>query len=387
MSRYLFAAACLTIAAAASAQTVEESKAAKDALDAQKALIDSQKALVDSQKALTDSKIAALGLPSFEDKTELKDGGGKLEAAMLTARVMEEAAKEISYRSGLCPRPATRLASSDQCKVPGAIVLSDTQTADFSALESMRRQITKFSAALTAAKNMVVKKPPPKKLAGDVAIGGAIAAAKAIAGVLRTETTITAIDLTSTLPSRVLANSLAAQINGWVPDAVLKVNNSKLIKDYADLAELAAEARGQREALGAKPAEGAKPKAAALDAALKAYDAFADAVTKADANGVLPLVAAARLETAESSTVGVTNTVIRVRAEYSAGTFVSAKNLWTSVGVDPVKVSGGVIASYVVTDPSTGLVGKSGIVICRTTLTSLRHVQNNDAKAATFKCQ
>ena len=50
-------------------------------------------------------------------------------------------------------------------------------------------------------------------------------------------------------------------------------------------------------------------------------------------------------------------------------------NLLTAFGAETAFVSGGLVSSYQLTNPMTGVLIKAGIVTCRTTLTSLKRVQ------------
>ncbi len=54
---------------------------------------------------------------------------------------------------------------------------------------------------------------------------------------------------------------------------------------------------------------------------------------------------------------------------------MNTKNLATTFGADPLKVSGGVVASYLLIDSSTGAATSGGVLTCNTTLASIRSVQ------------
>jgi len=66
------------------------------------------------------------------------------------------------------------------------------------------------------------------------------------------------------------------------------------------------------------------------------------------------------------------NLVLRVEVNRAGGTMITVKNLWTAVGLPAIRLSGGVIASYSLTDRTNGTVRLSGTVVCRTELTGLR---------------
>ena len=121
--------------------------------------------------------------------------------------------------------------------------------------------------------------------------------------------------------------------------------------------------------MGDKPTD--KAAAARLDHALARFKSLFDRATTANAQGMVPITLAIRLARLAS----LEPKILRVYAEHSGGSFVSKKNLATTLGFDPMKVSGGVVASYTITDPVQGLVLRHGIISCRTAYTSLRKVQ------------
>lgn len=64
--------------------------------------------------------------------------------------------------------------------------------------------------------------------------------------------------------------------------------------------------------------------------------------------------------------------VLRVRVDRAGGTMITAKNLWTALGAPAIRLSGGVIASYSLSNRRSGRILLGGTVICRTGLTGLR---------------
>ena len=124
-----------------------------------------------------------------------------------------------------------------------------------------------------------------------------------------------------------------------------------------------------RKAMGDKPKD--KARADRLDHALARFKSLFDRATTANAQGVAPITTAIRLE----RLAVIAPRILRVYVEQTGGTFVSTKNLATFVGFDPMKVSGAVLVSYTVTDPTTGKAEDHHVISCRTTFTSLRKVQ------------
>jgi hypothetical protein len=90
-------------------------------------------------------------------------------------------------------------------------------------------------------------------------------------------------------------------------------------------------------------------------------------------NGSIPIYEAARhLELLSGDAL-----VARVHAEFAGGSVVNRQNLITFFGGDPVRTSGGLVASYTVTDPDSGAVLVAGVVSCRTVFASLREIQSS----------
>lgn len=94
-------------------------------------------------------------------------------------------------------------------------------------------------------------------------------------------------------------------------------------------------------------------------------------MTTPDDKGVVPIVQAARY----ANLLGDERRVLRVNVDETGGSVVNTKNIATTFGVDPVKVSGGLLVSYTLTDPNMGRVLAGNVLHCRTTLASLRRVQ------------
>ena len=143
----------------------------------------------------TAAQIKALGLPSFEGKTTLKDDAGRTEAMMLAANALGGAVKLITPASKAGPY----------------LVLAGDENVDFSVADSMLVEINSVRLLL---KNALAIKQDER---ADVA--AATAALSAVAGLLRAETEVSAIDLAANLPNRLLAAAVAAQINGYLPSA------------------------------------------------------------------------------------------------------------------------------------------------------------------------
>lgn len=366
---HIFAMSLVGVATAASSQTstqIASDNAKKESAIAAKDRLVAEKDKINAEADLARARVTSLGLPSFEGKTTLKDNAGKIEAMMLASDALGGAVKII--RDQLNPEPDPADTATKKVAAPSYIVLAGDEALDFSLSDSMGLEVRTVTALLETARGQQAS------VKGDVATG--VAAVSAIAGLLRTETEVSAIDLTTSLPSRLLASAVARHVNGVIPTALIlapfeDVNESAdaLAKNWNALLASAEHATAARKAMGEKPTN--KAKAAGLDEALARFKLLFDQATTASDKGVAPIVTAIRLDRLSRQN----RKVLRVYAEYSGGTFVSSKNLATMLGFDPMKVSGGIIVSYTVTEPRSGLVEHHHIISCRTALTSLRRVQ------------
>ena len=106
--------------------------------------------------------------------------------------------------------------------------------------------------------------------------------------------------------------------------------------------------------------------------AIGLYAAFRTSVTTPNEKGAVPIVSAVRLD----RLINTKPLILRVSVASAKGGIVTSKNLWTTFGADPVRVSGGVAISYLVTDPTTGATVDGNSLSCTTALTSLRRVQD-----------
>lgn len=312
-------------------------------------------------------RIAALGLPSFSGETKLEQGAGAMEATMLATRALRQAADEIA---GMAARKAP-----DR----DILVLAGTEAIDFSDVAMISTELgaigTQFSlAGIPEAGESSRFDESNQVMARMVDPGTIIAAANALAGLLRSETTISPVDLPA-LSERVLANVVAGTIGSRakLPAAAvgeLDENSPLLVKlnAVADQRRTAAERVAE---LSVKATENAA-RIATLGAIIARFDSFLTRVTTASSTGVVPIARAIRLK----SMMQGRPVVLRVFVDKAGGSLINTKNIATTFGVDPLKVTGAVVASYTLTEPGDGSVLGSEIYVCRTTLSRLRPIHD-----------
>lgn len=372
----LVCAAALIAGGTARAQTAEEQAAQTARLNAEAAVANAQAGVANAEAARINAEatrdkaaITALGLPSFEGKTTLSGtGAGELEASMLAMHALQAAAVSIS--KAVCDGGRDQQGRKIDCgpqhpNTRKLLVLTGTEPLDLSLISAMEAQMAGMRQQFFDIGVGRQESGARTLFAGPAAVS----AISALAGLLRTETTVSAAQ-TSSVSERALANAVASRLGGnaYFPGAAVGTvsPNSRLLTEFENLVAL------RRLAAAALKAETDAAKKEALNAAIARFDAFSIRVSTADAQGSVPLVRAARLaDLAEGSP-----SVLRIFVDKSGGTFINKKNLGTYLGVDPLRVTGAVIASYSVTDPQTGALTSSDIFVCRTALTRLRPIHD-----------
>lgn len=354
-------------APSAQAQTAEPTIQSRTAeIQAQAEL---ERARAERDRAAAD-RITALGLPSFEGKTTLGAGVGSMEATMLASHAVHRAAMEISR--------ASRAAAPNR----PFIVLAGDEALDFGRVGAIGAELD----AIHVHFERLTARPQSSEAGGFVGASAAISAITAAAGLFRSDTEVTALDLQA-LSSRVLAMAVAsrlgklaimptAAIGALPPDGPVPADWSKrsLIQKLNGLALK----RNEVAAAMPTPADPKNPtaaeKAAIADftAALARFDTFFARVTTADDKGAVPIVQAARLDQIWRRGPSV----LRVHVEKAGGSLIKNTNILTTLALDdPIRITGGLVASYLLTDPATGDVIASDLLSCSTTVSRLRPVQ------------
>lgn len=322
---------------------------------------------ITAQADLERLRISSLGLPSFAGTTKLNANAGDMEAMLLTTPAVRMAGGMIA---GKAPAGNVLLLTRDDAFDFGLV---GSITAE---IDGMARQFE----ALDIKPSGTTRGPTIKFIPGAVAI------ISAIAGMVRSETEVTAANVTVSDQMLLTAVAGTLKIRARLPAAAIGTvdvtddgSNSPLLARLGNLATLDALAHIKRDVLaasnGGKPSDDDKATISAIDVVRKRYDTFFVRVASADPQGVVPIARAARLELLMKDIGGV----MRVHVEKSGGSLTNTKNITTFFGADPIRVSGGLVASYTVTRPADGAVLEAGIVQCRTTMARLRSIQDGTA--------
>ncbi|MEA3014661.1 MAG: hypothetical protein QOD42_3206 [Sphingomonadales bacterium] len=389
----------------------DPNKALKD----EKARLDAQAELVASRAALDRARIAALGLPSFEGTRTVNTGAGAIEASMLSTTAVRRAAQIISGNLVPAAAGAQRYAGK-------YILLAGNEALDFAQAGSILIQMD----AIRTLFDQIPPPPPPRTRARtrartrgqqgmlEMVLGptAAIGAISAAAGLLRSNVEISALE-TDAISENMLVSAIATQLGdrAIIPSAMIGVvepcppsgprpaaclenspppnwRDKSLIDRFNRLAELRTDAKTARDRI---PAENQTPQEqsyiAAADRAIGRFDTFFTTVTTPDEHGAVPIAQAVRLDMLRRSAARV----VRVFVAQHSGSLIKTTNLLTTLGADPLRVSGALVARYEVTDPLTGITHGGGILTCQTALVRLSNVQRwnwrSPAGPVTAQCQ
>lgn len=354
--------AAVMLAAATPALAQDDSNAAITAqtelMKAEKDKLKAEADKITAQADLERTRISSLGLPSYQGTTKLNQGAGEMEAMLLTAPAVNAAGTWI----------AAKVTGNKEIK--GSVLLLTRDDAfDFSSVGSITAELDGLIEQYHALGG---------RTAAGAFVPGAVAVISAIAGMVRSETEVTAA--TVTVPDTMLLAAVASGLAGkaLLPAGAIAMGDStksKLVSKLSELSGLDASAQLDRSDLaasnGGKPGEAEKAKIAAIDVVRKRYDSLFVRLTTADDKGAVPIARAARLELLMEGVAAV----LRVHVEKSGGSFVNSKNIATFFGADPVRISGGLVVSFILTNPLNGTVIDAGIFRCRTGFGRLRQVQ------------
>ena len=299
-------------------------------------------------------------------KYTINPGAVAMETWLLTATAIDSTAGKI--HDAVLPELTMRN-EDGTVRQRRVLVATTSEALDFGQAAMMRLEMQALANRLEAACNCSFQ--ADSAIAVPALVG-------AVAGLLKTETELTAVDQT------VDAKLLAAAVAGKFDDAVLPgaavagpagdEEEPDLIEDFNGLVALADRAQRIHDDLAKKkePTDADKEQVKRLAGILERFNTFYARVTTAGANGAVPLASAARLDEMFKDEAYV----LRVNPEKAGGTVVKRTNLLTALGAESVFLTGGVVSSYQLTDPYTGKLIKAGVVTCRTALTTLKRVQN-----------
>ena len=327
----------------------------------QTALLTAQANLATAKAALDQAKVKALGLPEFKNETTLDPGGGVIEANMLASRAVRAAANHI------------KLSSKCTNAIDGLSYLMLTPLEKFDVNAPIFVQL--HAGAIQAQLRQALDLRADTRVA-SLGAGAILGIVQAAASLFANETKVSGIDLPSINDAALImatAGSLCGK--GIVPSAsmgMIDLEHSTIINKLSELQTLVLTAADARRRIPDDGKDEHKRKAAALEAAMTSYDGFITKIGTVDSEGQSPLSQALLIERYPIEKTYI----VRIAVNKAGGSIINSKNLWTTLGVDPVKVSGGLVVSYSITKADTGAVETSETFTCQTSLASIRKIQN-----------
>lgn len=365
-------------------------------LNAEAARDNAAAAATTASTARLKAQMDALGLPTPEGTTTLGTNAAMIETWMLSAATLDTAAQAIAddvfANLGGAPAGAAGQAEEPRRQSIGAaaaaaqggqeaalgkptiLLLARGEELNLDSTNNLRFEASDLTAKLEEAIPQQCKEGRGPG-GGEDGGGFPIAAIGALAGLLKTDTEISGIDVN--MGDQMLISAVGRRLKDRarviIPSAAIAPpNDGALLNQWRTLASKQAEAKECRVNF-AKNTQTAwvKKKLAALDAAIARVDALDARVTKPDDKGRIPLAQAIRYDALLSDEPQV----LRVHVEKAGGSILKRANLFTALGAPAVGITGGLIVEHNLTDPRTGELVTSGDTVCRTALTNLGDVQ------------
>lgn len=327
----------------------------------------------DSDNDDTAEKIALLsflGLTAPDGKTELKDGAGEMEANILAARLLDVAAENIrtKLKSGLEPDAAI-------------VLLADEEKLGVISSYGVRNRLDILLSSLKTMQATVSEQCPSfsNNMGGDRILGGAEVTAADLISLLRSDRTVSGIsispDTQAVLNAIASKNTVGSTNVSWIIPSEISVGlaTSNLIADT------------QQTIAGFTPlAAGVCDKQSKqLKTNAQTYLSMANAlVAEGEKGSPSPLENAIRFE----SLIGKNVQVLRIRVTKMGGTLVNKSNIWTTIGFNGVTVGGGLIATYRLIDPKSGVIHTSGSIVCSHPSLSPKQINRAKSKSENANC-
>lgn len=363
---------------------------AEDAPDAQaatKAQTEATKAETDRLKAQTDlvkAQSDALGLTKFDGTTELKDNAGLMESWILSAGTIDAAAAGIAEEVGV------------YAKNRFVLVVGKDETWNFSLSSSLKEEMASLTRSLISVRGAEnCQAPPPTKASAGAQVlraapaaaapapqiaGSVLPLAGAVLSALKGNTTISGVSLSP--GSQLLNDAVAGKLSNG-PDRAYAITPSELT-DAGDIARsdvsrawnALVQARQSlltcRSALAVNGVQDSiKGRVAVLDSAIASADAFAARATLSVDDKPSLLVRAMLIDVLASRNP----LVLRLGIEQAGGSILKRDSLASALGFSGVRLTGGLVVSYRLSEPTTGIVFAGGVMVCRTTYASMKEIQ------------
>ena len=329
-------------------------------LNAETAKINAEAALTAAKAARDKAAIENLGLPKFDNKTTLGEGGGAIETSMLATRANQAAASTIKSKV---------LSPNATCNPGQFVVVAQSGTFNPNLASALELQLDYLSDEI---KRHLPPEPP------GLSVATATAVISAVAGLAGNEVTVTGIK-TEELDETMLAQAVAGQLGrcAYLPSAgapIVNLSTNDLAQKLSTLQSDRRKASGWIGGLEKEERKNEKKTVAILQELIKDAAALEKRLQEPDTSGTTLFERAAIAEKMKDTAV----TVIRVSIDKAGGTITNSKNIGTFFGGDPVRVSGGLVASWTAMNLATGYTQSSGTIACQTAQVRLKKVQSGD---------
>jgi hypothetical protein len=336
---------------------IDEANAKKAEAEAREAQSKAEAEAAKAKEAAAEAQFGFLPKSPADGKVTLGSNAGAIETNMLVATALRAAAEEINKR-----------AQSDK----GTLLIAGDGSLSTDAYTSFELQAFGLEEAYRSAKVSGCA----VEIAGAPAAGAFVGA---LANLLKNDTEIVGLD--SALSNQQLARAVMEQAPDHyiAPDLrighVSKTNPVTLI--LTELRCRRDNAQQEIAAAGPKPKPARAKRSALLAGINTRYDEFIASLTKPGDGGKVPLGAVYQ----QSFLATNDKPILRVYVDKAAGSLLNRRNFWTMLGARAIGITGGVVASYTLSDPTTGAIKKAGLFRCYTEVAGLRKAQSGAISA------
>jgi hypothetical protein len=366
------------------ADQMARAKAAKDFADAQKALAEAKKAEAEAQSAAFKATVGDVPASPYSGTIDVRPNTGEIEAALLAARAVREAAVTIdsTIRRSLTANG-------------NIVVMAAADVPTFQSLIAYRAQVGIVRTALEDAIKKATPAPDPKQRITPIvgAAGTVLDAANKLLSFFRTDYIVGGVTVTldDLLAVAEVANLLRQTRDGKAFVVTIPaIYNPKalsdparfLVTDVRDLSLKKQEADGLTKAQDAvvdefskkandekdpikkaalqKRADDAKALADGLRSASTLFNTWFGKLTVVDDKGTSALVTIVKEKTISDQLA--TGHFLVLKIQKAGGGYLVKKNMWTFFGGMPLYHMGGAAVSFVLFDGASGNVAVAGVV-------------------------
>ncbi len=381
------------------------------ALKDQKARLDLQAEIAKARADVAQARIDALRLPTFTGARTLGTGAGAIEASMLSATAVARAADLIAARLAPSAQPAGAYSGN-------YILLAGDERLDFAQVGMLLAQMDAIKQLFDRVPDVPVRPAGPRsgtrfysrqlpdsgqfaEMAFSPAlVTGAISAA---AGLLRSDVEINSVDTTA-ISDDMLVAAVASRVGdrAILQSALIGVvepcasgasaddiclpplprlprtqdewQAGRLLHRFEWLAQWRNATNSAIDRIPAQNQTAAEQHYLAVaNEAVARFDTFFTAVTTPGDDGTVPIARAAQLDILRRRAARV----VRIYVSQHSGSVIKTTNLLTTLGADPIRVSGALLVRYDILDPGRGT-ARSVSLTCQTALVRLSSVQRWD---------